>query len=206
MLELSLYSKLANDIRRHRRRQETTRRWHFWFYNFKNCIKLFFRPPGILRVCPGAFFLNDYLQLKINIRSIAFHTIWYEGKQKQNINSIIESLNNNPLRGLYYLSKDFHSDTEYLASTDDDAKELSEIRNCLEHRYVKITQYKNVENIYPYDNFAYQITIDEFERKIEKILHYVREAIIYLSLAVHTNEEQNYPKDKIIGPIIMGEI
>lgn len=153
-----------------------------------------------------AFFLNDYLQLKINIRSIAFHTIWYEGKQKQNINPIIESLNNNPLRGLYYLSKDFHSDTEYLASTDDDAKELSEIRNCLEHRYVKITQYKNVENIYPYDDFAYQITIDEFERKIEKILHYVREAIIYLSLAVHTNEEQNYPKDKIIGPIIMGEI
>ncbi len=153
-----------------------------------------------------AFFLNEYLQLGVNIRNIAFHTIWYEDKQKQTINSKIESLNNNPLRGLYYLSKDFHSDTEYLTSTDYDAQELSDIRNFLEHRYVKITQFKNSKNSYGYDSFAYQITIDEFERKTDKMLHYVREAIIYLSLAVHTNEEQIYPEDKFVASIKMEEI
>ncbi len=153
-----------------------------------------------------AFFINEYFELGINERKIAFHTIWYEGNQKSKINSKIESLNNNPLRGLYYLSKDFHSDTEYLNSTDFDAKELSDLRNYLEHRYVKVVQYKNNRDLFSYDNFAYQISIYDFENKTEKMLKYVREAIIYLSLAVHTNEEKNYPIDNIIGPIMMSEI
>ena len=134
----------------------------------------------------------------------------YEEKQKSkaHIKTKIENLTNNPLRGLYYLSKDFYSyDLEYLSLTDEDAQELADLRNCLEHRYVKITQYKNTPSEADhYDSFAYQITIDEFKRKTNKLLHYVREAIIYLSLAVHINERKKVPTDGKIVPIIMRKI
>lgn len=157
-----------------------------------------------------AFFINGYFELNHTERSISFNTIWYEEKQKSkaHIKTKIENLTNNPLRGLYYLSKDFYSyDLEYLSLTDEDAQELADLRNCLEHRYVKITQYKNTPaEADHYDSFAYQITIDEFKRKTNKLLHYVREAIIYLSLSVHINERKNLPIDGKIVPIIMGEI
>lgn len=154
-----------------------------------------------------AFFINGYFELNHTERSISFNTIWYEEKQKNkaHIKTKIENLTNNPLRGLYYLSKDFYSyDLEYLSLTDEDAQKLADLRNCLEHRYVKITQFKNnpVE-VERYDAFAYQITIDEFKRKTKKLLHYVREAIIYLSLAVHINERKKVPTDGKIVPIIM---
>ena len=94
---------------------------------------------------------------------------------------------------------------KYLELSDDDAKNLAELRNCLEHRYVKITQFENSPDIsFQYDSFAYQITENDFEKKTEKILFYVREAIIYLSLAVHINERLNQPIDGKIIPIIMG--
>ena len=157
-----------------------------------------------------AFFINEYFKLNHTARSISFNTIWYEEKQKNkaSIKTKIESLTNNPLRGLYYLSKDFYSyDLEYLNVTDADAQELADLRNCLEHRYVKITQYKNnPSETGRYDVFAYQITIDEFKRKTEKLLHCVREAIIYLSLAVHINEKKNLPTDAKILPIFMKEL
>lgn len=154
-----------------------------------------------------AFFMNDYFKLNHTERSISFNTIWYEQKQKNKacIKPKIESLSNNPLRGLYYLSKDFYSyDFDYLNVADTDAQELADLRNCLEHRYVKITQYKNnPTETERYDTLAYQITIDEFKRKTKKLLLYVREAIIYLSLAVHINEKKNMPTDGKVMPIIM---
>lgn len=157
-----------------------------------------------------AFFINEYFELNHTERTISFNTIWYEEKKKNkaSIKTKIESLENNPLRGLYYLSKDFYSyDFEYLNVTDEDAQELADLRNCLEHRYVKITQYKNnPAETECYDVFAYQIAIDEFKRKTEKLLHYVREAIIYLSLAVQTSERKNLPTDGKIVPIIMRKI
>ena len=150
-----------------------------------------------------AFFINRYFKLNKELKSVSFNTIWYD---KKSIDKKVEGLKNNPLRGLYYLSKDFHSyDMEYLEVSDDDAKNLAELRNCLEHRYVKITQFENSPDIsFQYDSFAYQITENDFEKKTEKILFYVREAIIYLSLAVHINERLNQPIDGKIIPIIMG--
>ena len=157
-----------------------------------------------------AFFINDYFKLTHDERTISFNTIWYEQKQKNKagIKTKIENLTNNPLRGLYYLSKDFYSyDLEYLAVTDSDSLELAKLRNCLEHRYVKIIQYKiNPIEKERYDSLAYQITIDEFEKKTEKLMSYVREAIIYLSLAIHVNEEKNSSKNGKTIPIIMESI
>ena len=139
------------------------------------------------------------------MRTLSFNTIWYE---KKNIDTKLENLTNNPLRGLYYLSKDFHSfDTEYLEVADEDAKNLAELRNCLEHRYVKVTQFKNNPNIsFQYDYLAYQITETDFEKKTDKMLHYVREAIIYVSLTVYGYEKLNQPKNGKIIPIMMVEI
>lgn len=157
-----------------------------------------------------AFFINDYFKLGHLEKQITFNSIWYEYKQKDkaHIKSEIETLNNNPLRGLYYLSKDFFSsDLEYLEVADEDAQELAKLRNCLEHRYVKITRYKN--EIFKYnlcDTLSYQISIDDFEARTEKLLHYVREAIIYLSLAVHINEEKNLPPEGTTVSVVTREI
>ncbi len=152
-----------------------------------------------------AFFINDYFQLNKDIRTVSFHTIWYE---RNVINARLEGLLNNPLRGLYYLSKDFHSrDTDYLEVTDDESKKLEELRNCLEHRYVKVTMYENNPDFdFQYDTLAYQITEKDFEKKTEKMLQYAREGIIYLSLAVHINEELIKPEETKIVPIVLGKI
>jgi len=88
-----------------------------------------------------AYFLNAYMKLSIPEREVAFRTFWYEKpKEKEVLSLIFQKRENNwPLRGLFWLSKDlFENDSGFKESIEPDAKELSKIRNYLEHKYFKL--------------------------------------------------------------------
>ncbi len=133
-----------------------------------------------------ALFLNDYYNVGLKVNAVSFRKIWTKNKNKKfEINSCFEGGQNWPLRGLYYLSKDlFDDDFDDVALPE--AKELAGLRNRIEHRYVSLQDYAtsvNNSDIHSY------ISINEFQLKTLRIMSMAREALVYLSLAMHREEE-----------------
>jgi hypothetical protein len=87
-----------------------------------------------------AFFLNAYLDLKVNQSRIYFRSVWYvNGAEERGARPELDRSTNWPLRGLYWLSKDL-LDPNFGNVTEPDAQELHDIRRQLEHRYLKVRQ------------------------------------------------------------------
>lgn len=146
-----------------------------------------------------ALFLNDYYSVGLKISAVSFRKIWEQRKNKKfEINSCFEGSQNWPLRGLYYLSKDLFDE-----SFDDvalpEAKELASLRNRIEHRYLSLQDYAvpvNNTDVHSY------ISIDDFQLKTLRIMSMAREALVYLSLAMHREEEIRKIEDKkVLFPI-----
>ena len=130
-------------------------------------------------------FLNDYFNLGIDPGRVTFRNVWFEVPRRRmsEICSKFKGRQNWPLRGLYFLSKDlFDRDFEEVAEPD--AAELSQLRNRVEHRFLSF-QHSVTEQSTGTHQF---ITIDEFEGKALRLLKMAREALIYLSLAMHSEE------------------
>ncbi|MCJ8321557.1 MAG: LA2681 family HEPN domain-containing protein [Colwellia sp.] len=146
-----------------------------------------------------ALFLNEYYCVGLKINAVSFRKIWGQRKNKKfEINSRFQGSKNWPLRGLYYLSKDlFDDDFDDVALPE--AKELAGLRNRIEHRYVSLQVYTApVDNT---DMHSY-ISIDEFKLKTLRIMSMAREALVYLSLAMHREEEiRNIENDRVSFPI-----
>ncbi|MBL8539259.1 MAG: hypothetical protein JNK68_02690 [Betaproteobacteria bacterium] len=136
-----------------------------------------------------AYFLNFYLGLRVAERQISFRTIWRE-KEGGPLRVPIAKSENWPLRGLYWLSKDlFEKDVK--GTTEPDARALAELRNHLEHKYVKVhmTSVPAGGSLF-HDNLAYRITRSDLETKTLRLLQLARSALVYLSLAMHQEERQ----------------
>jgi hypothetical protein len=146
-----------------------------------------------------ALFLNEYYGVGLKISAVSFRKIWGQRKNKKfEINSCFQGSQNWPLRGLYYLSKDlFDDDFDDVALPE--AKELAGLRNRIEHRYLSLQDYAaSVNNT---DMHSY-ISIDEFQLKTLRIMSMAREALVYLSLAMHREEEiRDIENEKISFPI-----
>ncbi len=148
-----------------------------------------------------AFFINDYWALGIKKDKVYFQSLWFE---KGELRDEFNSYENLPLRGLFWLSKDFLKDiakndisdstTPNLAETmEPDAYALRTIRNHLEHKYLKVhDELWSISNKYSHlsfkDDMAYSLTRGSLEAKTLRILKLARAGLIYLSLAVHREE------------------
>ena len=158
-----------------------------------------------------AYLLNDYLHLSISKKSVNFRTIWYEKQDRTlGLRDEIKQLDNWPLRGLFWLSKDLYEDKPgFRDLVEPDAKELHSIRNQLEHRYLKLhegmwaDEPKDKENIGVLfrDSLAYSIYRSGFEAKTLKLIKLVRSALLYLTLAINL-EEQRRAKARGVNKII----
>lgn len=146
-----------------------------------------------------SYFLNTYLDLGFSPNEVSFRKIWFMKKDNNYfINPKIQKLNNLPLRGLYYLSKDlYEKDEEYSTSIEPEAQKIAEIRNHIEHKYFKIhwdmwsgkTEHTGDQSIdMNIDNWSYSLYEDDFSHKTLKIINLAREAIMYLSFALHQEE------------------
>lgn len=148
-----------------------------------------------------AFFLRKYLELDIPERNVYFSSIWYVTKKGQKkrqrlLREDFHHRDNLPLRGLFWLSKDFYERKEgFLNSIEPDAKDLYDIRNHLEHKYLKLHLgywHKPDEND-PFskglvDSLAFSLNRSDFEDKTLNLLKLARSALIYLTLAVQREE------------------
>jgi len=163
-----------------------------------------------------AFFLNRYLELSTQDRNVSFRTIWYK-LQKRNKGLRQEFLNmkNWPLRGLFWLSKDlFENKPGFRDALEPEASELNDIRNHLEHKYLKLHEdmchgpledndkiFKSLE-----DTLAHSIYRRSFQKKTLRLLKIARAALVYLSLGVQSEEQQRASErdpDKVVPGMSM---
>jgi len=108
-----------------------------------------------------------------------------------------ENRKNWALRGLYWLSKDLFESGMYRDAIEPESRELADIRNHLEHKYLKIhymllktcDSSQKLRNNDFVDTLSYSIERGNFESKALKIIKIVREAIIYFLLSININEE-----------------
>lgn len=147
-----------------------------------------------------AFFINEYWALGVPAEKISFHSVWSE---KKNVGfSLRQEFLGYPnlcLRGLYWLSKEFSDkDRDHGVSLgkvmEPDADQLRTIRNHLEHRYLKVHDdiwgfAREHETRQFSDTLAYHLTLTELAEKTLRLLKRAREALIYLSLAIHQEEQ-----------------
>lgn len=142
-----------------------------------------------------AYFVNDYLKLGIPEVRVTFKTFWYEGQErKQGLRQEFAKRPNWPLRGLFWLSKDLYEPTPgFREAVEPDAEQLADLRNHLEHKYLKIhdmlVRGKGLPDPLA-DTLAFSVERRDFEAKALRLLKMARAALIYLSLAIHGEERR----------------
>lgn len=156
----------------------------------------------------AAYFLNEYLKLGIPQKAVSFSAVW---KEKGVIRPQFESSENWPFRGLYWLSKDlFDKDGKDLIEPD--ARALHEVRNHLEHKYLKVHDMlldpppsQNPASSLFVDTLAYSIRRTDLEEKTLRLLKLARAALIYLSLGMHREEQRRAGgrPEGLIAPMVL---
>ena len=152
-------------------------------------VKLAFRMSYSL-LDKVAFFLNRYMQLGMAERQVNFRSIWRE-KEGAPVRPQFEASENSPFRGLYWLSRDLF-EPGFKDLTEPDARLLAELRNHLEHKYVKVL-FMGAPATAPspfFDDFAYTISRADLEARALNLLRLARAALIYLSLGMHQEERR----------------
>jgi hypothetical protein len=145
-----------------------------------------------------AFFINSYFDLGIPSSEVSFGRVWRDKKGKTYVIAPrFDRSKNLPLRGLYWLSKDL-LDPSLKSVMDPDAQALSEIRNHLEHRYLKIheiflgktgPQQPRTGDTFV-DTMAYSVGRRDFEKKTVRLIKLSRAALIHLALGMNSEEQR----------------
>ena len=129
-------------------------------------------------------FLSDYYQLGLEVRRVSFRSVWSEkSKGGLQVRPLFKDRRNWFLRGLYFLSKDLF-DENFEEVAEPDAAELASLRNQAEHRFLSLQHGERGVS----DDTNRLITLEDFQRRIFRVLRMAREALIYLSLAMHREE------------------
>lgn len=160
-----------------------------------------------------SFFINDYYDIGIKDTDVSLKSIWQsekKGRDAYKYNLYLKEYMSNedtynvPLIGLYWLYKDISKKKIKHDYLDPKISDLSEIRNALEHRYLKIHDYDfnfgSSNNLY--DKLSKSVSMLEFEKAAMRLLEYSREAIILLVLIVQQEEffrKKNRDSDGKIG-------
>lgn len=143
-----------------------------------------------------AFFINQYFDLGIQERDITFRSIWREeknGKSGYKYKNKLNANDNFALSSIYWISKDIYE--KVYKSPNPNAKELNDIRNSLEHKYVKIySEFFPIRNDGTIDNLAYYLSQKKLKQITLDMMKLVREVLINLSLAVHIEETKRSKK------------
>jgi hypothetical protein len=162
-----------------------------------------------------AFLLNKYLSLGIEDKRVNFQRVWHQdGKTDKPLHPTVVDSPNLPLRGLYWVSLDMYNDEDdhFADAVEPDAQELKEIREHLEHKYLKVYDFMSPPDDptdHLRDQYAKFIARDSLEAKTLTILRLARSAITYLSLGIHAEErkrEQERKPGGITAPMFLPNV
>lgn len=141
-----------------------------------------------------AYFLNAYMKLGIPDKQVTFRSVWSMNVNKtSSLRPEFEGLENRPLRGLYWISKDFF-ETAFSDVTEPDARNIKDDRDYLEHKYFKVHDdlCDLVHEINPLfiDTLAHSITRNGLQTKTLRLLKLARAALIYLACGMSARERR----------------
>ena len=167
-------------------------------------IKIAFRMAySILDKC--AFLLNKYMSLGIPDNIVNLNRVWFvDGNPKKGLNKNIVDTDNWPLRGLFWLARDLFDKEAFAYSIEPDACEIKEIRDHIEHKYLKVHDIALPSENTPKgirDQYAKSIMLNSIVKNTLTLLRLARSALIYLSLGIHA-EERKRALHRELGSII----
>jgi hypothetical protein len=157
----------------------------------------------------AGFFLNRYMGIGLAPEQVSFRRIWLakSARGERAVRSEFERSENWALRGLFWLSKDLFEE-DFQDVMDPDAQALREIRNHLEHKYLKVhdmlfalARERGVSGPWN-DDLAYSVQRADFEAKTLRLLKLARTALIHVSLGMHMEESRRNRQAKDKGLII----
>ena len=144
-----------------------------------------------------AFFLNYYLELGIPARQVNFRGFWYQSqKPDKGLKPEIESRENWPLRGLFWMAKDLYDATPgFRDAMEPEAREIDITRNHAEHKYLKVhddlwpemSASAEAAGKMPADA-AFSIGCGMLKQRTLRLMKLARSALVYLAYAVHVEE------------------
>lgn len=147
-----------------------------------------------------ALFLNEYFGVGLPPNGVSLRSVWaskHKGQSALTLRPPFQDKCNWMLRGLYFLSKDL-LDPDFKDNAEPDAERLYELRQQAEHRFLGFSEMRDVVT----DDGAHEILpLYRFEDRALRILKLAREAIMYLSLAMHAEEIERKAKEKR-GPLL----
>lgn len=152
------------------------------------------------------FFLNHYFDRGIADHLVSFRTVWESSPHSGTLTPLFDGRENWALRGLYWLSKDLQYKSGMYAedSLEPGAEELSDVRNALEHRYLKL--HSSLWGGESDDSLAKSLKRDVFEDKAVEMMGRVRASLIYLALAIRQEERWKAEEaDDPVIPVHLGE-
>jgi hypothetical protein len=132
------------------------------------------------------FFINAYMELGIPERGVTFRTLWRPDEKKP-IRGEFDLTGNWGFCALYWLAKDFFEKANDEVA-EPQARALSEIRNHVEHKYLRITAAEPPAA--PPDDLALTVSREQFEKKAMHLLTLARAALIYLAIGVGLEEQR----------------
>ena len=145
-----------------------------------------------------AFFLNYYLELGIPSWQVSFRGFWYQSPKKpdKGLKPDIESRENWPLRGLFWVAKDLYDAApEFRDAIEPEAREIDITRNHAEHKYLRVhddlwpelAAAANVAGTMPAEA-SFSIGCEMLIHRTVRLTKLARSALMYLAFAVHVEE------------------
>ncbi len=133
-----------------------------------------------------SFFMNAYMELGIPVEQVSFRRLWRTGKN-QPIRREFDLTGNWGFCALYWLAKDFF-EKENDEVAEPQARGLNDIRNHLEHKYLRVTVAESL-TVPPLD-LALMVSREQFEKKAIHLLKLARSALLYLFIGVGFEERR----------------
>lgn len=154
-----------------------------------------------------AFLIDHYWTLGKNSDRINFKNVWMvEGKSQ--LLDCFRDYPNWPLRGLYWLSKELFDD-QLKRTTGPDARELHDIRNALEHKFLQVHEGWARPFMWAApssEGLGFSIDSDLLEVKTLRVLKIARSALIQLALAIGVEERVRIRPGTFIGSMPVFEL
>ena len=133
-----------------------------------------------------------YFRLKPDHGKTGLKNVWYrDGNPANGLASVFTRSDNWLLRSLFWLSKELPSE-RLLPSINADSDRLKTIADELENRYLRVVELEPADDAIV-DN---TITRDKLEKAATDVLSLVRNAIVYLTLALHIEEKKRRQTEK----------
>lgn len=156
------------------------------------------------------YMLNEYMGFGIRAKDVSLRTMWFvDQDDSMGIVDFVQQKHNLPLRGLFWICRDLFEDRSgFKNSTEPDAQQLQQIRNHIEHRYLKVheTMWSRLGLKDEFeDTLATSIHREDLYAKSLRMLRFAREALICLvcAIQIEENARKAIAPGKLVVPMLV---